>query len=147
MRRQQAIEGRTGRGEGGFTLIELLVVTLILSLLVAIALPAFFTQREKARDAEAKSQVRTAASAVETFATDNNGSYDGATRIDLGEIEKALRDVGPRLSVPRTTEREYTVQVRSETGISFQLLREADGSTTTFCDRPGHGGCPSDGTW
>ena len=61
--------------EKGFTLVELLVVMLILGLLAAIAIPSFFNQRDKARDADAKEQVRTAQTAIETYATDNQGSY------------------------------------------------------------------------
>ena len=69
---------RMAQDESGFTLVELLVVMLILGLLAAIAIPAFFSQRDKARDAEAKSAVRTAQTAIETYATDNDGSYAGA---------------------------------------------------------------------
>ena len=87
------------QSESGFTLVELLVVMLILGLLAAIAIPSFFNQRDKAKDADAKEAVRTAQTAMETFATDNGGSYDGsgvspAARPDdrgAGQIEPSLR--------------------------------------------------------
>ena len=42
------------KSEGGFTLVETLVVMLIIALLAAIAIPSFFNQSDKARDASAK---------------------------------------------------------------------------------------------
>jgi type IV pilus assembly protein PilA len=64
--------------EGGFTLIELLVVIIIIGILAAIAIPVFLNQRKKAVDASIKSDLRTAATALETYFTDNQ-SYAAVT--------------------------------------------------------------------
>src|ERR1700752_5287203 len=69
---------RRAQDEQGFTLIELLVVILIIGILAAIAIPAFLNQRTKAYDAATKSNLRTAQTAEETYATDNNGTYTAA---------------------------------------------------------------------
>ncbi|MDP9239993.1 MAG: prepilin-type N-terminal cleavage/methylation domain-containing protein [Actinomycetota bacterium] len=54
----------------GFTLIELLVVIIIIGILAAIAIPVFLNQRKKGYDAQAKSDVRNVAIAVESYFTD-----------------------------------------------------------------------------
>ncbi len=58
--------------EGGFTLIELLVVIIIIGILAAIAIPVFLNQRQKGYDSQAKSDLRNAATAEETYMTDQN---------------------------------------------------------------------------
>ena len=65
--------------EGGFTLIELLVVILIIGILAAIAIPSFLSQKSKATASQAKELARTAETTAETYATDNNGSYESIT--------------------------------------------------------------------
>src|SRR6478735_9037287 len=79
-----------GDKESGFTLIELLVVMLILGILAAIALPAFFNQKDKAGDAKAKEYAHSAQVAMETYSTDHGGSYTGADEEELINIEPTL---------------------------------------------------------
>jgi type IV pilus assembly protein PilA len=151
------IRKRMVRGESGFTLVELLVVMLILGLLAAIAIPAFFNQRNKAKDADAKSSVRTAETAMETYATDNNGAYTGATTAKLAAIEPTLNNAGANLTVPAVATDSYTVQVKSNapSGNLFQVSRTNTGTTSLRCGTgagvpptsPGQDGCPSSGDW
>src|SRR4026209_2270074 len=55
----------------GFTLIELLVVIVITGILAAIAIPVFLNQRKKGVDASLKSDLKNAATNIESWATDN----------------------------------------------------------------------------
>ena len=138
----------SGDREAGFTLIELLVVMLILGILAAIAIPAFFNQRDKGTDAQAKAAARTAQTAMETFATDHGGDYTGAEPADLVAIEDTLQTEGDNaITTSNTSETGYTVTSTSGTGNTFSITR-AGGAVTFDCETPGEGGCPpGEGDW
>jgi type IV pilus assembly protein PilA len=132
--------------ESGFTLVELLVVMLIIGLLAAIAIPSFFNQREKANDAQAKENAHTAQVAMETYATDNGGSYAGvaANGSQLKTIEGALNNA--TLAVVSTAN-SYTVTVTATTTArTFSIARNSSGVLSYNCGPVG-GGCPPGGAW
>ena len=132
----------------GFTLVELLVVMLILGLLAAIAIPSFFNQRDKAKDTDAKSALRTAQTAAETLAVNNGAVYTGTggvTVANLRVVEPSLNEAD--LSIPALAATSYTIRVTSSSGNLFDITRAATGAVTRPCATAGKGGCPSDGSW
>lgn len=140
-----------GDSEAGFTLIELLVVMLILGILAAIALPAFFNQKEKAGDAKAKEYAHSAQVAMETYSTDHNGSYVGATTGELEAIEPTLGSATLKVlgleakGVP--TANQYTIVSEAPTSKNTFSVENNAGTLTFACAAKGNGGCPTSGNW
>ena len=161
--------------EKGFTLIELLVVILIIGILAAIAIPAFLNQKGKAYDSNAKSDARTAATAEETYFTDNN-AYAGAAAglASLVSIEPTLNQATPAppggegltVDAPATglygatvvgtptAANSYDVNVTSKSGVKYAYIRWPDGTVSRTCDTSGASnasGCKiasgTTGTW
>jgi type IV pilus assembly protein PilA len=131
-----------GDSEAGFTLIELLVVMLILGILAAIALPAFFNQKDKAGDAKAKEYAHSAQVAMETYSTDHNGSYTGATKSALIAIEPTLSNANFEVTVA-SGGAGYTIDVTGTSSTQHFEVVNASGTLTFPCEVAGKGGCPA----
>ena len=104
--------------DDGFTLIELLVVIIIIGILAAIAVPTYLQQREKGWRTQAVNDMKNAATALESWAAnENGGSYaglDGATDASPQLLGEGYRsNVLVNVSVVATP-REYCVRGEHE---------------------------------
>lgn len=78
----------------GFTLLELLVVLAILAILIAIAVPVYKNQKEKAAITAHNANVRVLETAVESYRQDNDGKLPGNLQeLVKGEYIKSVPKV------------------------------------------------------
>ena len=112
--------------EGGFTLIELLVVIIIIGILAAIAIPVFLNQRKKGYDAQVKADLRNAATAEETYLTDNPSSYTTS--------QTSLTGVGWKASS------NDSFQIAINAGSTYCIVGNNANSTNAFVYDSGTGG-------
>ena len=140
--------------EDGFTLIELLVVILIIGILAGIAIPVFVNQPNKSKDAAAKSLVRNAETASETYSTDHGGSFAGIEPKLVHEIEPAIQvaagganDAYLSGAEEQESGKGYTVTATASNGDTFTISRNKEAEVQHTCKAASSAsGCQS-GTW
>jgi type IV pilus assembly protein PilA len=113
------------RDERGFTLIELLVVVIIIGVLAAIAIPVFLSQRNRAYDATATSDLRNAATHAETIASKNNGSYATVTSATLG-AEGFRVSSGVQGLQAGGNATDFVIQVTSQSTATCRYVKSAN---------------------
>jgi type IV pilus assembly protein PilA len=135
----------------GFTLLEVLVVMLIIGILAAIALPVFLGQNTKAKDSEAKMNVGTMQTHVESCftATENYGLCETGDS-DLGDTKMPIGTGTGQTQVASDGPRDFTIESVSASGNTFRLVKVAGHKPNKSCSVPpggDRGGCQPDSTW
>jgi type IV pilus assembly protein PilA len=141
---------RGAQSDRGFTLIELLLVILIIAILAAIAIPSFLNQRAKGYDAASKTNLNTAATAMQAYSTEHNGAFPASVDTHNGSSDPLVA-VEPSLNnapyvTGSSTANGYTLTSTAagpqSAGGDVYTLTDSNGVITRACSGP-NTGCPS----
>lgn len=81
---------QAGRRSSGFTLVELMVVMLIISILLAIAVPSYITAIRSAREAALRQDLHTMRDAIEQYTEDKEAAPQSLDDLVQAGYLKAL---------------------------------------------------------
>lgn len=117
-----------GNAHRGMTLIELMIVVALLAILGAIAIPSYQGYVMKARRADARAALTTAAQMLERYATENSSKgYKDANSADVVPATSENGHYTLTLTIPNTTP-AWTYTLKAEP--SGSQRRDACGSFT-----------------
>lgn len=104
------------RDESGFTLIEILTVVVILTVLISLAVPAYFAFTGAAQTAGGKANVRSAVPAAEQM-NNANGSYAGMTGAALRSTASGIAPAVKAVAVNSAL--GFCIQDTENAGVTF----------------------------
>ncbi len=80
------------RDDRGFTLVELMIVVLVISILIAIAIPTFLGARQRAQDRAAQQLLRNGLVAAQIMLDDNDRTVPSQAQmiVELAAIEPSI---------------------------------------------------------
>lgn len=119
---------------------------------VSVPMSTLINEMAMAYDAAAKELAHTAEVAVETYATDNKGSYAGLTAKKARQYEDTIQitasPTAAFLSKVEATVNSYSLTVTAAvTKHSFTITRSTSGVVARTCAPKNDGGCAKNGTW
>jgi general secretion pathway protein G len=128
--------GAQRRRQAGFTLVELMVVMLIISILLAIAVPSFISAIRTAREAALRQDLHTMRDAIEQYTEDKQAAPQSLDDlVQAGYLKKLPMD-------PMTRRSDTWVPDQSDTYSSIDQSQTGIDDVHSGSDQTGSDGVP-----